>query len=156
MRMLVVVLALCTLSGSAVGQSRGGAYSCVEEASGGIKYDESLKQWRGATFPDEKFVLNLRYLGPRKVGDVIVAEMQDYYVSLTRSGESNGQACLGPGANPGSTVGVFVDGKMERCIVGIYDAFTFDLDGGRYLKIHILGYADGLASVSGGVCTKIN
>ena len=156
MRLLAVVLALCVLSGSAAGQSRSGAYSCVEKASGGIKYDERLKQWGSVTFPDEKFVLRLQHVGPRKINDVVVEDMQDYYVSLTRSGESSGQACLRPGAAPGSAVGVWDDGKMERCIVGIYDDYTFDVDGGRYLKTHILGYADGVASVSGGVCTKVN
>jgi hypothetical protein len=57
----VLVLVLAS-SGPAFAQKKTASYYCVGETAGGLKYNETSKQWEGVSFsPSEKFVLKMKF-----------------------------------------------------------------------------------------------
>jgi hypothetical protein len=163
MRIVLLVIGLLGINTSmALAQSWNGSYYCVGEAAGGLSYDTTTKQWKGAVMrPDEKFVLRLEYISRREQPE-FEQPVEDYKVAITRSGKSSGLLCLRRLANLHFElfVGISRDGEMEECFIG--EIYRFNLKHGRFLRIHggdsyLHGNDDSSTpSIEAGACTKID
>jgi hypothetical protein len=165
MRAFIGVLVLIlTSSGSAVAQSKNAAYYCVADAAGGLKYNETMKKWEGASFsPEAKFVLRMNFLRARVQKEEyssLVAEepVSDYTVTVTTSGTNTGVECISQ--YPSKTVTVYESGTL-RCYTAVTE-YIFNVRTNRFLAIYRVGYLaggdnkDSNPSIQGGTCTKID
>jgi len=159
-----VLVLILTSSGSALAQSKDAAYYCVADAAGGLKYNESMKKWEGASFrPEAKFALRMNFLRARVQKEEyssLVAEEQvsDYTVTVTTSGSNTGVDCISQ--YPSKTVTVYESGNF-RCYTAVTE-YIFNVRTNRFLAISRVGYVggednnDNTPSIQGGTCTKID
>jgi len=167
---LLLVLAMPSM---ALGlEKRDGAYYCTTKFGGGIAYDETLKQWKGATFkPGQSFVMKLTFRDTVKAQDRfgVAHEYDEYDVGITDEGSSSAIPCLAFNGKPPSLTHdppLFLrdETKVLRCGVlgGYRTQYEFNVGNHRFLKIYTGQYADGgdensdTPSISGGLCTKIS
>jgi hypothetical protein len=133
-----------------------GAYYCTEKFSGGLKYDNTLKEWHGTIFKvGDNFVVKLSQTKPPPEEQDPNAQDRYYSVTITVEGHSS-NVCLANYKPP------FVgDDRVLRCEVsaGLH-IYAFNFDNHRFIEIYTAGYVDGSnndsPNVTGGLCTKIS
>jgi hypothetical protein len=88
---IAVLVLMLASSGPAFAQIETTSYHCVGEAAGGLKYNDTLKQWEGVSFhPSKKFVLKMKFLRDADFSET-VGQMRDYAVTITKSDETTPQ-----------------------------------------------------------------
>jgi len=151
---LVLILANSSL---AFAQSKDASYNCVGEISGGLKYNDTLKQWEGVSFhPSDKFVLRMKFLR----GDQFLGKpVSDYHVTITRSGRNDAEGCVRNDVN--KTVYVNPNGVFQCSTgLGVWE-YVFNVHTKRFLAFYTSGYVNGdktgdTPSVEGGTCMQID
>jgi hypothetical protein len=120
--------------------------------AGGLAYDAMTKKWIGTALnTNQKFVLRLQYRGRRETKGYGDETIDDYEVTITDSGKSEGYRCHGKN----SLVGVFSsDGRMKPCQAMLVD-YKFNLKNGRFLSTYAIGYVNG-RDTNNETCTKID
>ena len=168
MKKVALCLLVLAMPSMALGlERRDGAYRCVEEFSGGVKYDNTLKEWHGATFKaNENFVLKLSLTKPppEEQDD---PDARDRYYRVTIAVEKEGRssdACLADPNPPFMQPFIDTEGLLRCEVVGGLNIYIFNFDNHRFIKIYTAGYVDGSNNdtphdtphVARGLCTKIS
>lgn len=154
------VLGFIGLAGAAHAQAPDAAYFCREEFIGGLTFDSTSRQWRGAVFTNlRNFVLRLKSAGQTGDGKYV---LDTFNVTATREGAKVSADCLDLSKDV-SAMDRIVVGKNNilRCFAGATE-YQFNRANNRFLATYAYGYVNGADNdddtpyVSGGRCTKIN
>jgi len=158
------VSAMCWLAPLAAAEAqielgRDASYFCVEEFSGGLRYNENLKKWGAASFrADGKFVLKLKFIRSRESHDFF-GERAEYEVSITEAGTSGPTPCVKFYGD--RTVTIYQRPSTLGC-EALGSSYRFGFESNRFLKAYLEGYWNGsnnndnTPNVAGGTCTKID
>jgi hypothetical protein len=143
-------------------QEHDGSYYCVAEFSGGLAYDEKLKEWKGTRFrATEKFVVYFKYVGPHLPYGGGQSYTEDYFVTVTTSGSDKVETCKTYYNEASDKIEFTRDVGRGDCQTFLH-RYTFGLKYKRFLSTFEWGgYAIGMdektdtPTISGGTCTKI-
>jgi hypothetical protein len=141
-------------------ERRDGAYYCTEKFSGGVRYDNTLNQWHGATFKaDENFVVKLSQTKPppEEQDD---PDARDRYYFVTIAVEKEGRSSRPCVINNYKPPFIDTEGLLRCEVMGGLEIYIFNFNNHRFIEIYIAGYVDGSNNdtphVAGGLCTKIS
>ena len=160
---VVAALALVppTSAGAQLPFGKDASYSCVVEASGGIRFNETTKKWEGTQFrTDRKFVLRLKFLKTRVEKDFLGKDetVHDYRVTIALSGGGGAHECFNWASGDRDIVTIKRDGLL---VCDYRTLYKFNLKTNRFIGAYLLGYISGeddkdTPAISGGTCTKID
>jgi hypothetical protein len=138
----------------AFSEDKDAAYSCIEEMSTGLTFNEATKKWDAIVVrPEHKFIIAMKFI--RSYGSL---GMSDYHVTITKAGTDDVASCTNR-HEVGAPAQVSDD--EFGCRTKFFD-FIVNVKTLRFLRIYSEGYVDGkdigtnAPSVSGGACTKID
>jgi hypothetical protein len=138
----------------AFSEEKDAAYSCIEEMSAGLTFNETTKKWDAIVVRSEhKFIIGMKFI--RSYGSL---QMSDYDVTITKAGTDDVASCTNR-----YEVGapVQVENDEFGCRTKFFD-FIVNVKTLRFLRIYSEGYGGGkdigtnTPSVSGGACTEID
>ncbi|BCH26114.1 hypothetical protein [Mesorhizobium sp. L-8-3] len=150
-----------------------GNYLCAPLASGGVRWDETAKEWRGAAFKvpsDGQFVFEIKVLDKRKEWKAFgFAMVGTTYFANVRPLEGNAVACWGEreGYQPADLVGynhilMSPDGEFRCRTYGGLNYYDLNLTTRRYQQTYHAGFIDGedaggnTPSLEVGKCTRMD
>jgi len=145
-------------------ERRDGAYYCTSKFSGGLAYNDALKQWEGTSFEGVSyhgnFLIKLDFRERTKYSSpsTLFEYRDEYDVTITNEGSSVAASCLEFAGKPPfiNELGVL------RCNVanGLFE-YKVNFANYRFTKIYTSGYVNGAdnndntPAISGGLCTKL-
>jgi hypothetical protein len=154
MIMALIGATLAFVQPPAFAEEKDAAYSCIEEMSAGLTFNEATTKWDAITIrPAHKFIIGMKLI--RAYGSL---QMSDYDVTITKSGTDDVASCTNR-YDVGAPVQVAND--EFGCRTKFFD-FIVNVKTLRFLRIYSDGYVGGkdigvnTPSVSGGACTKID
>lgn len=161
----VIICSFFAVSTTATAQSDtfGGKYLCIDEAAGGIYWNETTKDWRGTSFTaSDKFIFSLSNGITRSAKDWLGddVEVTDYSITVKEFGSDNTADCFPPGQSVGDRVTVEMHGWVTCS--SYFVQYRVNTPNLRYLSAYLVGFASGIdnndntPSVKGGTCTKID
>lgn len=133
-----------------------GEYYCVETASGGVIYDQVLKDWRSATFqPGEgRILVKVSAIG-ESVSNAPLEAPAGYKISVSSPGDPT-YDCLQVTGNKPFSIG---DDGIAYCTIFLQD-YRFNFKDLRYMQIYAHGFYRGeddtndTPYISVGECSK--
>ncbi|WP_214476096.1 hypothetical protein [Mesorhizobium sp. dw_380] len=147
-----------------------GAYLCIPEAAGGVRFEAQSKQWMGAIFNTDKgtFVLQVAKQDDTTINMYGTVEgATAYRVTLRKPGVRASQWCqplepiLGM-VDDAHAKSVFINSGDFSCSPG-FENYQFNLDKLRFVTVADEGYVNGqdneqtgTPSITVGKCTKID
>ena len=74
----------------AFSEDKDAAYSCIEEISTGLTFNEATKKWDAIVVrPEHKFIIAMKFI--RSYGSL---GMSDYHVRITKAGTDDVASCM--------------------------------------------------------------
>ncbi|MBA1140243.1 hypothetical protein [Mesorhizobium neociceri] len=147
-----------------------GAYLCMGEAAGGVRYEPATRTWSGAVFnvEEDRFVVELKYEGETKVDNILGGRhlVGEFDVKIKKFGEVSGEPCL-PESPVDSDffkpIRMNFFGKLRCSLVSPhYTIYDLNLESLRYMEIYTGDFTDGkdkegeTPNMTVGKCTKID
>ena len=138
-----------------------GTYLCVAAASGGVRYDENVEEWRGVSFKaDNKVILSLTFEGHGIVESFAGRVRVAYYSSNAGNVGSELDICNGENYDVLRRVMIFKNGSFQ-CRRTPFMFYNFDLGSLRFMEVYTYGYIGGADDnddtpfIAIGECSKI-
>jgi hypothetical protein len=182
-KIIARVLSLQVVASAAMAQAHGpafdetgkfsGSYLCIPQASGGVRWDESRREWNGASFrvgADDQLILKINAVKSKEWESFGWKLSAMTYLAVVRKlGEGDGVSCWGERERyqPADLVGyghIFMSprGKFRCEAHGNLTSYEFNLGTLRYIETYLAGFIDGKDTggntpfVSVGKCTRID